>query len=116
MWTILFTCLTVRAVHIEVAEQMSTSSFINTLRRFGYIQGKVLEYWFDKETDFVRSTDTKTDAVNVEDHTIQKFLLSEGSAWIFNLLHSSHFGGVWEHMIGVPRKIIDALLLENSGK
>lgn len=63
-WAILFTCLTVRAVHIEVAKQMSTSSFINTLRRFAFIHGKVLEYWFDRETDFVRSTDTNTDAVH----------------------------------------------------
>ena len=33
-WAILFTCLTTRAVHIEVIEEHSTSSFINALRHF----------------------------------------------------------------------------------
>ena len=30
-WAILFTCMTTRAVHIELIELMSSSSFINTL-------------------------------------------------------------------------------------
>ncbi|XP_061169486.1 uncharacterized protein LOC133178815 [Saccostrea echinata] len=115
-WAIMFTCLTVRAVHIEVVEQMSTSAFINASRRFVSIRGKVLEYRSDRGTNFVGSTSSNTVAVNVEDPAVQKFLLSEGSTWIFNPPHSSHFGGVWERMIGVARKIIDALLLENSAK
>ena len=116
-WAILFTCLTVRAVHIEVVEQMSTSSFINAVRRFVSIRGKVLEYRSDRGTNFIGSTDNaKTDVVNVEDPAVRKFLLSEGSTWIFNPPHSSHFGGIWERMIGVARRILDALLLEHSTK
>ena len=116
-WAILFTCLTVRAVHIEVVEQMSTSSFINALRRFVSIRGKVLEYRSDRGTNFVGSTDNvRTDAVNIEDPAVRQFLLGEGTKWIFNPPHSSHFGGVWERMIGVARRILDALLLEHSTK
>ena len=33
-WAVMFTCLTSRAVHIEVIEDMSSSAFINALRRF----------------------------------------------------------------------------------
>ncbi|PWA30645.1 hypothetical protein CCH79_00009292 [Gambusia affinis] len=33
-WVVLFTCLSTRAVHIEVIQAMSTSSFINALRHF----------------------------------------------------------------------------------
>ena len=33
-YEVLFICLTVRAVHIEVAHSLDTSSFINALRRF----------------------------------------------------------------------------------
>lgn len=72
--------LTVCEIHIEVVEQMSTSSFINALRRFVSIRGNVLEYRSDRGTHFVGSTDTKTDVVYAEDPTIQKFLLSERSA------------------------------------
>ena len=33
-WVVLFTCLTVRAVHLEVVESCETDAFINALRRF----------------------------------------------------------------------------------
>lgn len=33
-WAVLFTCLSTRAVHIEVIESMTSSSFINALHRF----------------------------------------------------------------------------------
>ena len=38
-WAIMFSCLTSRAVHIEVIEDMPSSSFINALRRFIAIKG-----------------------------------------------------------------------------
>ena len=38
-WAVIFTCLTVRAIHIELVESMDTSSFINALRRFFAIRG-----------------------------------------------------------------------------
>jgi hypothetical protein len=43
-WAVLFSCLSCRAVHIEVIEEMSTSSFINAFRRFMAIRGKVKEF------------------------------------------------------------------------
>ncbi len=33
-WAVLFTCLNIRAIHIEVIESLNTSSFINALRSF----------------------------------------------------------------------------------
>ena len=38
-WAVIFTCLTVRAIHIELIESLDTSSFINALRRFLAIRG-----------------------------------------------------------------------------
>ncbi|KAI4903063.1 hypothetical protein NFI96_009859 [Prochilodus magdalenae] len=39
-------------------------------------------------------------------------LSDRGSTWTFNPPHSSHMGGVWKRMIGVARRILDALLLK----
>jgi hypothetical protein len=52
-WTVLFFCLSCRAVHIEVIEEMSTSFFINALRRFMDIRGKVKEFFSDRGTHFI---------------------------------------------------------------
>ncbi|XP_064475521.1 uncharacterized protein LOC135389399 [Ornithodoros turicata] len=38
-WVVLFTYMSIRAVHIEVIEAMDTSSFINALRRFFAVRG-----------------------------------------------------------------------------
>ena len=42
-WAVLFTCMTTRAIHIEVIESMDTSSFINALRRFLALRGPVVQ-------------------------------------------------------------------------
>ena len=40
-WAIIFTCLTTRGIHIELVEEMSSSSFINALHRFISLRGPV---------------------------------------------------------------------------
>ena len=52
-WAVLFTCLSTRAVHIEVLESMSTSSFINAFRRLVALRGKVNIIRSDQATNFI---------------------------------------------------------------
>ena len=54
--------------------------------------------------------------VNVEDDPVKQFLYDKGTKWIFNSPHSSHMGGVWERMIGVTRRNLDSMMLDNSAK
>ena len=116
-WAILFSCLTTRAVHIEVVEEMSSSAFINALRRFVAIRGKVKIFRSDRGTNFVGSTDhLKIDTVNVENGPLRDFLYKSGTVWIFNPPHSSHMGGVWERIIGISRRILDSMLSTVDGK
>ena len=96
-WAALFTCLSTRAVHIEVLESMSTSSFINAYRRLVALRGKVSIIRSDQGTNFVGAEKLIKDV-----------------KWIFNPPHASHMGGVWERMIGVSRRILDAMFQENA--
>ena len=50
---VLFTCMNSRAVHIEIADSMDTSSCINALRRFISRRGHVKEITSDNGTNFV---------------------------------------------------------------
>lgn len=116
-WAIMFSCLTTRAIHIEVIEEMSSSSFINALRRFEAIRGPVKVFRSDKGTNFVGATDELgIQTLNVEDGPIKKHLRENGTVWIFNSPHSSHMGGSWERMIGLTRRILDAILLDLNSK
>lgn len=112
-WAVMFTCLVARAVHIEVIEDMSSSSFICALRRFISLRGPVKEFRSDRGSNFVASTrDLHIDSINVEDPPLKELLFNKASVWKFNPPHSSHMGGAWERMIGSTRKILDSMMSE----
>lgn len=116
-WAVLFTCLSTRAVHIELIEEMTSSSFINALRRFMSIRGTVVLLKSDRGTNFVSGAkELGLNSINVEDCQLQNFLQNKGVTWRFNSPHSSHKGGVWERMIGVSRRILNSMLLKNPQK
>ena len=56
-WVIMFTCLTTRAIHIEVIESMTSSSFINAVRRLIALRGNIREFRSDMGTKFVDATE-----------------------------------------------------------
>lgn len=69
-----------RGVHIEVIEEMSSSSFINALRRFIAIRGPVMEFLSDRGTNFIGATDDlKIDTINIEDGPTNHFLFNSGT-------------------------------------
>ncbi|KAK3082830.1 hypothetical protein FSP39_006584 [Pinctada imbricata] len=111
-WALLFTCLVTRAIQIELIEELSSSSFINALRRLVAIRGPVVQFRSDRGTNFVGATeDLSIDAEFVEKGPVGKFLSSSGTTWKFNPPHASHMGGAWERLIGVSRRILDSMLL-----
>ncbi|XP_062585397.1 uncharacterized protein LOC134247072 [Saccostrea cucullata] len=116
-WAILFTCLVSRAVHIEVIEEMSSSSFINALRRFLAIRGPVKLIRSDRGTNFIGAAEEmKVNTIRVEKGPVQEFLETSGITWKFNVPHASHMGGIWERIIGITRRILDSMLLESRFK
>ena len=116
-WAVLFTCLTTRAVHIELIEDMSSSCFINALRRFIALRGPVKLFRSDRGTNFIGAVDDlRVNAINVEDNTFRTYLKDNRATWLFNAPHASHMGGVWERAIGSARKILDSMLLQEGSK
>ena len=112
-WAVMFTCLTTRAIHIEVVEELSSSSFIMALKRLIAIRGPVSHFRSDRGTNFVGSIeDLGIQAINVEDCKVKEYLRNNNSTWQFNSPHASHMGGVWERIIGITRKVLDSLLMD----
>lgn len=52
-WALVFSCLVSRAIHLEAIEELSTSSYINALRRFMTLKGQVIQFRSDRETNFI---------------------------------------------------------------
>lgn len=61
---VLFTCLAIRAIHIEVVPSLDTDSFINALRRFAARRGQVWELRSDNGTNFVGAERELRNALN----------------------------------------------------
>ncbi|XP_039642648.1 uncharacterized protein LOC120549660 [Perca fluviatilis] len=113
-WAVLFTCMSTRATHIEVLESMSTSSFINALRRFFAIRGSSKQLRSDRGTNFIGVC--KELKFNTSDPELTSFLDKQGCTWTFNYPHSSHMGGCWERLIGVAHCILEGMLLQSDTK
>ncbi|XP_055489406.1 uncharacterized protein LOC129696012 [Leucoraja erinacea] len=112
-WAVLFTCLSIRAVHIELIESMDISSFINALRHFFAVHGPVKVIRSDCGMNF-KGACKELQIILQDENNISKYLNEEGCTWLFNPPHSSHMGGVWEKMIGVSRRILDSMLSQTS--
>jgi hypothetical protein len=106
-----------RAIHLEVVEDMTSSSFINALRRFTALRGPVVELRSDRGTNFVgAAAELKLDTLVQENSPVMQYLRKSGIRWTFNPPHGSHMGGAWERLIGIVRKVLDALLLDAKQK
>ena len=89
---LVFTCLTIRAIHLEVLPSLTTDAFINALRRFVARRGKPERLFSDNGTNFIGAYRELGDALRQLDdrRKIQGFLLQTGICWSFNPPASSH--------------------------
>ena len=111
----IFTCLVIRAVHIEVTHSLDTSSFINALRRFIARRGQPMEFRSDNGGNFVSAEkELREEIAKWNQQQIHDYLLQQSVKWTFNPPFGSHHGGVWERCIRTIRKILNALLKEQN--
>ena len=111
----IFTCLTVRAVHLEISHSLTTDSFINALRRFIARRGAPDHIYSDNGTNFVGATKILRDSLREwNQHQINDYLRQQEIRWTFNPPTASHMGGSWERMIRSVRRILSSLLTSQS--
>lgn len=103
-YALILTCLTTRAVHLEMCPDVSTAATINALRRFFARRGTPALLVSDNASNFV-AADTELQLIFTSS-PLQNFLANREIKWKFNPPHAPHFGGVWERLI---RSCKDAL-------
>ena len=103
-WAVIFTCLAIRAVHLEVLYDMSASCMLNAISRFIARRGRVTKFVSDQGTNLIGAR--KELAKCLGEHQVSEGMKARGIQWIFNPPGASHYGGVWERMIGVVQRVI----------
>jgi hypothetical protein len=113
-WVVLFTCLTVRCVHLEYVETAETDSFINSMRRFTNRRGCPKKMRSDNGTNFRgASAELKEVITNLDQAAISDFATGLQIEWDFNPPKAPHMGGIWERMVRSVKEVLYGLLKDH---
>jgi hypothetical protein len=114
---VIFTCMTSRVVHLEIAEDLSCNAFMHVFRQFGCRRGFPTEIYSDNGTNFKRADKDMREIIeNWSVSDLTKFLTTKGCSWYFNPPLSPHMGGAWERLIQSVKKYLNVLLKERYPK
>lgn len=97
----LFICLATKAVHLELAADLSTDAFLAALKRFLSRRGNCATIFSDCGTNFLGA---KNQLSEIQDliastefkNSFQQELNTYRIDWKFNVPSGPHFGGIWE--------------------
>ncbi|XP_043067241.1 uncharacterized protein [Drosophila bipectinata] len=112
-WVALFTCLTTRAIHLELAHDLSTDSCIIAIRNFVCRSGPVRKLRSDNGKHFVGADREARRFGDVfETERIQSELSNRSIEWVFNCPSNPSEGGVWERMVQCVKRVLRHTLME----
>nr|XP_033199424.1 uncharacterized protein LOC117161785 [Bombus vancouverensis nearcticus] len=101
VYVAIFVCLAIKAVHIELVDDLTSEAFIAALRRFIARRGYCSTIHSDNGTNFRGASNELRelhDLLQSDDHKekVTAFLADKQIEWRFIPPHSPHFGGLWE--------------------
>lgn len=96
----IFVCLVTKAVHIEVATDLSTDSFLSVLTRFVSRRGLCADIYSDCATNFVGANNVLRNLIHSTGRSqVEQFALKRNVNFHFNPPAAPHQGGLWESAI-----------------
>ncbi|XP_037068883.1 uncharacterized protein LOC119090200 [Pollicipes pollicipes] len=107
----LLTCLSTRAVHIDLAHSLGTDSFIIAMRRMMARRGKTKLVCWDNETNLRAGERELCQSLQRWNQAkIADTLSQEGVEWKFNPPAAPHFGGVFERLVRSAKRALSTVL------
>lgn len=112
-WGVLFTCMTMRAVHIEIAPSLSTDSFLLAFKQFISRRGVPHRVLSDNATNFRGASRVLLSEVEKisSDELEREYPRIE---WKFIPAASPHMGGSWERMVRSVKSVLMDILPEDG--
>ncbi|XP_053692624.1 uncharacterized protein LOC128741073 [Sabethes cyaneus] len=112
-WVVVFTCMAVRAVHLDVVYSLSTQSCLMAIRRFVSKRGDPDHIFSDNATCFHGANTVMMKEIEKVHRECAERATSSITAWHFNPPSTPHMGGVWEWMV---RSVKEALRVLDDGR
>lgn len=112
MYLLIFTCLSIRAVHIELLPDMQTSSFLAAFTRFVNRYNLPKQIYSDNAPSFSQGARLLNDAFS-DDH-VSRYLSRNNIRHIKIPLYSAWFGSAWERLIRVVKSCIFKTIGRNN--
>jgi transposase InsO family protein len=113
----LFTCMTTRAVHIEVAASLTTDSAIMAIRRMIARRGNPRSIVSDNGTNFHGADNELRKAFEAMDKDkIIDTMAQVGIEWKFNPPSAPHMGGAWESLVKSIKTALHSTLKDRAPK
>lgn len=111
IWGALFTCMTTRAIHVELVSKLDTNCALMAITRFANLRGVPKKIFSDNATCF-KSVSKELEKLRDElddDQTRDKLSL-KNIQWMFNPPAAPNFGGVYERMVRSVKEGLRVLL------
>lgn len=116
-WGALFTCLTTRAIHIELVNTLTTDSTIMALKRFISRRGSPQIIYSDNATNFKGASKELKDAVHsLDKNEFNIFSRQRKIEWKFNPPCAPNMGGAWERLIRSVKNAMTVVLKNQNPK
>jgi len=116
---VLFTCLTTRAIHLEIAERLTTDSCILAINRMSARRGAPVSMYSDNGTNLRGAEKELRESVKEMTRTDSKLsttITARGISWKFNPPAAPHMGGSWERLVRSVKTSLRATLREQAPK
>ena len=112
-WAVIFTCMTVRCIHLEIVENADTDAFINALRRFTNRRGCPQSMYSDCGGNFKGATaELKEFVSGLQKAAISKAAVEMNIEWNFNPPSAPHMGGAWERLVRSVKEVLSGLMFD----
>ena len=98
-YIVLFVCFKTHALHLEVASDLTTKTFLNAFRRFIGRRGRCLNLYSDNATTFHGADEELRSMFKAASDfytTCANSMANDGTSWTFIPPNTPHYGGLWE--------------------
>lgn len=103
-WIVVFVCMKTRAVHLDIVDDLKSTSFIACYESFVSRRGHCYKLYSDNGTSFVGAEKAIASAYKhwQEDGLVDK-IAKRGTRWIFMTPAAPHQGGIYEAAVKVMK-------------